>query len=593
MDHEESSPEKETSPKTKLGEWRAIGYILGNESFEKLASMGLIANMTVYLQTHYNLGGVANVNVTSIWSGSSNITSLLGAWLADTYLGRFRTLLFGSFSSLLGMLLITLTVSLPFLTPPKCKDISSSTCPQPQNWQLGFLFVSLAFLSIGAGGIRPCNIAFGADQFDTSTPKGRSQLESFFNWWYFWFTIALIIALTGVVYVQTNVSWIIGFAIPTGCLVLSISLFLIGRHTYIRKKPQGSIFIDMIKVLVASRRKRRLVVPSDSSPAVYDPPMDKSNLHLKLDRTDRFKFLDKAAMIADPDELDAQGKAKNTWRLCSLQKVEELKCLIAIGPVWISGISCFVVMDQQNAFGILQIIQTNKFIGPHFEIPPAWMSLTSMIALSLWIIIYEKIYIPQVKRLTGKPSRLSMEQRIRIGIFMSILCMIVAAFVEMQRRGAAIKNGSFVSPQTVSWLLPQFVLSGLVEAFAAVAVMEFYTTQMPESMRTVAGAVFFISLSIASYISSLLINVIHVATTKKGRTPWLGGRDLNRNRLDYYYLVIAGMAVLNLLYFNFFACRYAKEQTHNSTAKKSIEDDESHDEERGVEMRETRTQQLE
>ncbi|CAN1266039.1 Protein NRT1/ PTR FAMILY 2.8 [Linum perenne] len=76
---------------------------------------------------------------------------------------------------------MTLTAAIPQLRPPPCKKFSSD-CQEPQGWQLAFLFGALGLLSIGAGGIRPCNIAFGADQFDTSTPKGRSQLECFFNW---------------------------------------------------------------------------------------------------------------------------------------------------------------------------------------------------------------------------------------------------------------------------------------------------------------------------------------------------------------------------------------------------------------------------
>ncbi|CAN1120547.1 Protein NRT1/ PTR FAMILY 2.8 [Linum perenne] len=48
---------------------------------------------------------------------------------------------------------------------------------------LAFLFGALGLLSIGADRIRPCKIAFDADQFDTSPPKGLSQLECFFNCW--------------------------------------------------------------------------------------------------------------------------------------------------------------------------------------------------------------------------------------------------------------------------------------------------------------------------------------------------------------------------------------------------------------------------
>lgn len=63
--------------------------------------MSLISNITVYLQNNYNLGGVLLVNIVTIWSGSNNITSLLGAFVSDAYLGRFRTLLVGSIASLL------------------------------------------------------------------------------------------------------------------------------------------------------------------------------------------------------------------------------------------------------------------------------------------------------------------------------------------------------------------------------------------------------------------------------------------------------------------------------------------------------------
>ncbi|KAL3748338.1 hypothetical protein ACJRO7_009557 [Eucalyptus globulus] len=553
----EENPSRSAADGRKAGGWRAIKYILGNESFEKLASMSLVSNITMYLRTEYNMGGILLVNVVNIWSGSSNITSLAGAFISDTYLGRFRTLLYGSSASLLGMLTMTLTAGIPRLHPSKC--IGKSNCPQPQSWQLCFLFAGLALLAIGAGGIRPCNIAFGADQFDTRTDEGRAQLESFFNWWYFSFTVALLIALTAVIYVQTNVSWVLGFAIPTACLGLSISIFLLGRKTYICKKPQGSIFVDMAKVLVAACWKRRQTLGPDWEQLSYDPSPEESDQGVvKLTRTYRFRFLDKAALIIDPNELDGQGMSKNGWRLCSVQQVEQFKCLIGILPVWISGIACFIAMDQQNTFGILQAIQMNKSIGPHFKIPPAWMTLFSMIALSIWIFIYERIYIPRVRRIIKKDKRLTMQQRISTGIIMSILCMLVAGIVERKRRDSALSRGSYESPITVALLLPQFVLSGMVEAFAAVALLEFLTTQMPESMRTVAGAIFFLSLSIASYIGSFLVNMIHIITRKNRNSPWLGGHDLNKNRLENYYYIIAAVGAANFVYFNFFACHYVK-----------------------------------
>lgn len=152
---------------------------------------------------------------------------------------------------------MALTAAIPRLRPEACNDPTNCSNP-PTKWQLAVLFSSLGLLAIGAGAIRPCNIAFGADQFDTGTKKGKAQLETFFNWWYFSFTVALVIALTGVVYIQTNVSWVIGFVIPTACLALSVTTFVIGQHTYICQKPKGSVFADMVKVIAAASKKRKL-----------------------------------------------------------------------------------------------------------------------------------------------------------------------------------------------------------------------------------------------------------------------------------------------------------------------------------------------
>ncbi|CAN0903491.1 Protein NRT1/ PTR FAMILY 2.8 [Linum grandiflorum] len=546
--------------KAAAGGWRAIKFILANESFEKLASMSLIANLTLYLQSQYNMGGVFNVTVTTIWGGTCNVASLAGAFLADAYLGRFRTLLYGSISSFLGIGTMTLIAAIPQLRPPPCPKFSTQQCQEAQGWQLAFLFGALALLAIGAGGIRPCNIAFGADQFDTSTPKGRSQLQVFFNWWYFCFSVSLVIALTAVVYIQTEISWLIGFAIPTACFVVSISIFLIGRSTYILKPPHGeNAFTNVARVVSASFKKRKVHIQTRPG-FVYDPPPN-SNSNSKLGQTERFRFLNRAALVVDSSEIGEDGKARNPWRLCSVQHVEELKCLAATLPVWASGVFCFMPMEQLTSFGVLQAIQIDRSIGKKFDVPPGWAGLVPMVTLSIWILTYERVLMPMGKRITGKSWRMTIASRIKIGILMSIVCMVVAGNVEKKRRDTAVaaEGGSFVSPVSFVVLIPQFVLSGLAEAFAAVAVMEFFTTRMPESMRTVAGALFFLCLAGTGYVSSLLINVIHRTTGGGKKTAWLGGHDLNKNRLDYYYYTIAGIACLNFIYFHFVASRFATE----------------------------------
>ncbi|OWM78614.1 protein NRT1/ PTR FAMILY 2.8-like [Punica granatum] len=558
---EEADLENEISsstPSRPRGGWRAVFFIIGNESFERLASMGLIMNLSVYLKIKYNMYGVFLINVVSIWGGSCNILPLFGAFIAEKYLGRFKTLLLGCSASFVGMSMMALTAGIPQLRPAACDPLQPKLdCPEPAAGHLSFLFVALGFLAIGAGCIRPCCIAFGADQFQVGTEKGRKNLQSFFNWWYLSFTATLILALSVVVYIQTKVSWVVGLAIPAGCLALSVVIFVIGLPTYVMMKPQGSVYSDLAKVIVAAVRKSRMRGRGDSgtSPSFYDPPLPESDPPVtKLHHTERFRFLDKSCLITDPSELNAQGLPAKRWKLCSVQQVEQFKCLVSIAPVWASGIACFLVMDQQTVNGILQAIQSNQAAGRNFKIPPGWAGLTSMIVLSFWIFLYETVAPYISRKLQGKRcKRLTIQQRMNLGIITSIAAMIVAGIVEKRRRDMALRSGSFISPMSMAFLLPQFALSGLVEAFAAIAVMELLTSHVPEGLRTVGGAVYFFSMSIASYLTSSIVSLVHGLTEKNGRTPWVGGRDLNAGRLDYYYYIIAAVGLLNLLYFNLFA----------------------------------------
>ncbi|XP_057436932.1 protein NRT1/ PTR FAMILY 2.8-like [Lotus japonicus] len=566
-----------SSTKKKQGGWKAVKFILGNETFEKLASMSLIANLIVYMHTQYNIENANSVEVFNIWSGFTNFLPLVGAYVADAYVGKFNMLLFGSIASLLGMGFMALGAGIPSLRPPSCP--THSDCVHPTGMQLGVLYLGLGLFSIGSGGLRPCNIAFGADQFDTKTEKGRAQLESFCNWWYFLFTVALLLALTGVVYIQTNVSWFIGFVIPTACFALSLTIFMLGQSTYVRMKPKGSIISNFVKVVVAANKKRHVDLKKDSELSFYDPPQPASSesepKHTKLAQTNRFRNLDKAAVITDPSERDVNGEPIDGWRLCSVQQVEELKSILTTIPVWVAGIICFLSMGQGHSFGILQALQTSKSIGPHFIIPPAWMGLVPMIALSMWIFLYEKIYIPWTMKTTKEGKRLSIEHRILIGIMFSIVSMVVSGLVEVRRRDFALRSGSFESPIGIWWLVPQFALSGLVEAFAAIPMMELLTSYWPESVKTLGGAVFFLSISIASYLGTILIRVILVVTNKYGKTPWLGGNDLNKNRLEYFYYTIAVLGGLNLLYFQFFARSYLRTELVQRPGQNEPEDEEN------------------
>lgn len=72
-----------------------------NESFEKVASYGLLPNMIFYLMNVYHLEAARGTIILSLWSSASNILAIFGGFLSDSYLGRFKVIAFGTFCSLL------------------------------------------------------------------------------------------------------------------------------------------------------------------------------------------------------------------------------------------------------------------------------------------------------------------------------------------------------------------------------------------------------------------------------------------------------------------------------------------------------------
>lgn len=188
------------------------------------------------------------------------------------------------------MVVLTLTAAFPNLHPPKCGSEESSTCVGPSPWQLTFLYCGFAFLVIGASGIRPCNLAFGADQFNPKTESGKRGINSFFNWYYFTFTFAMMLSLTVIVYVQSSVNWAIGLAIPAFLMFLSCAFFFIGTRIYVMVLPQGSPLTSVVQTLVVAFKKRKLELPEQPWISLFNH-MPSDSINSKLAYTDQLRFV--------------------------------------------------------------------------------------------------------------------------------------------------------------------------------------------------------------------------------------------------------------------------------------------------------------
>ncbi|GLT56170.1 hypothetical protein SLA2020_292360 [Shorea laevis] len=67
-------------------------------------------------------------------------------------------------------------------------------------------------------------------------------------------------------------------------------------------------------------------------------------------------------------------------------------------------------------------------------------------------------------------------------------------------------------------------------------------------MRSVAGSFFFCGAAVSSYLSGLLVSIVHHFTSRTQTGECLP-EDLNRGKLDYFYYMIAALEFLNSGYF--------------------------------------------
>ncbi|XP_065854384.1 protein NRT1/ PTR FAMILY 8.1-like [Euphorbia lathyris] len=542
--------------RSETGNWKACRFILGNECCERLAYYGMGTNLVNYLQDRLNQGTVTASNNVTNWSGTCYVTPLIGAFLADAYLGRYWTIAGFVIIYIFGMTLLTISASAPGLKP-LCHN---NSC-HPTTTQTAVFFVALYLIALGTGGIKPCVSSFGADQFDESNEAEKKKKSSFFNWFYFSINIGALVASSVLVWVQMNVGWGWGFGIPTVAMAIAVVFFFGGSKLYRLQKPGGSPFTRIFQVIVASFRKMNVQVPADKS-ALYETADEESHIagSRKLEHTNKLRFFDKAAVESQNDTVKG---SPDPWRLCTVTQVEELKAVIRLLPVWASGIVFATVYSQMTTMFVLQGNTMDQHMGPHFEIPSASLSLFDTLSVIFWAPVYDIIIVPYARKITGNERGFTQLQRMGIGLVISIFSMVTAGVLEVIRLDYVRTHNLYDAktiPMSIFWQVPQYFLIGCAEVFTFIGQLEFFYEQAPDAMRSLCSALSLTTVALGNYLSTLLVTIVAKVTSGHGKVGWIPD-NLNRGHLDYFYWLLAILSLLNFLVYLWIAKWYTYKKT--------------------------------
>ncbi|KAH6790740.1 nitrate transporter 1.5 [Perilla frutescens var. frutescens] len=533
----------------RTGKWVAGAIILLNQGLATLAFFGVGVNLVLFLTRVLQQDNADAANSVSKWTGTVYIFSLVGAFLSDSYWGRYKTCAIFQGIFVMGLVLLSISTQVFLLKPQGCGD-ETTKCNTHSSWELGLFYISIYMVALGNGGYQPNIATFGADQFDEEDPKEGYSKVAFFSYFYLALNLGSLFSNTILGYFEDSGLWALGFWASTASAFVALLLFLGGTKRYRHFNPSGNPLSRICQVLVAASKKCSVKIPPGDDNLYEAQGGDKSDTGArKMLHTQGFKFLDRAAFLT-PQDLDGlkQNQYNNPWRLCPISQVEEVKCILRLLPIWLCTIIYSVVFTQMASLFVEQGDAMNTEIS-NFRIPAASMSSFDILSVALFIFLYRRVIDPTVRRVRKNSKGLTELQRMGIGLVIAIVAMVSAGIVECYRLKYARKDckhcqGS--SSLSIFWQVPQYALIGASEVFMYVGQLEFFNAQAPDGLKSFGSALCMTSISLGNYVSSLLVSIVMKISTVDNMPGWIPG-NLNKGHLDRFYFLLAGLTAIDLV----------------------------------------------
>ncbi|XP_020578955.1 protein NRT1/ PTR FAMILY 5.2-like [Phalaenopsis equestris] len=304
----------------------------------------------------------------------------------------------------------------------------------------------------------------------------------------------------------------------------------------------------MMQVVVAAMKKYGVSLPADPK-ELHELGLHEyaGNGKVRIGYTPSMRFLSKAAIKT--------GKSSSPWSLCTVTQVEETKQMVRMIPILIATFIPSTMLAQTHTLFVKQGVTLDRRIGPHFRIPAASLAAFVTISMLISIVIYDRAFVPLARRFTGNPRGISLLRRMGTGICIHIVIMLVASLAERRRLSTARAHGVSTKdatvPLTIFILVPQFVLTGIADAFLEPAKIEFFYDQAPEGMKSLGTSYAMTTLGVGNFLSSFLLSTTEKVTRRLdggGEGGWILN-NLNKSHLDYYYAFFVVLNVVNFFFF--------------------------------------------
>uniref|UniRef100_A0A8C6KVZ9 Solute carrier family 15 member 1 n=1 Tax=Nothobranchius furzeri TaxID=105023 RepID=A0A8C6KVZ9_NOTFU len=237
----------------------SIFFIVVNEFCERFSYYGMKAVLVLYFKYFLNWEDDFAITIYHTFVALCYLTPILGAIIADSWLGKFKTIIYLSIVYAVGQVVMAVS-AIHDIT-----DTNKDGVPDSMTFHVALSMVGLILIALGTGGIKPCVAAFGGDQFDEDQEKQRG---TFFSIFYLSINAGSLLStiITPILRAQKcgihskQQCYPLAFGVPAALMVVALIVFIVGSGMYTKVPPAGNILVKVCKCVgfaVSNRFKHR------------------------------------------------------------------------------------------------------------------------------------------------------------------------------------------------------------------------------------------------------------------------------------------------------------------------------------------------
>ncbi|KAM4859937.1 solute carrier family 15 member 1 [Thomomys bottae] len=370
-----------------LGYPLSIFFIVVNEFCERFSYYGMRALLVLYFRNFIGWDDNLSTAIYHTFVALCYLTPILGALIADSWLGKFKTIISLSIVYTIGQAVISVS-SINDLTGQ-----SPEGTPNSLSVHVALSMIGLVLIALGTGGIKPCVSAFGGDQFEEGQEKQRNR---FFSIFYLAINAGSLLStiITPILRVQqcgTQTScYPLAFGVPAALMAVSLIVFVIGSKMYKKFQPQGNIMGKVVKCIGFAIKNRFR--------------------HRSKEFSKREHWLDWA-------------KEKYDDRL-----ITQIKMVTRVMFLFIPLPMFWALFDQQGSRWTLQATTMTGRFGS-IEIQPDQMQTVNAILIVIMVPIVDAVVYPLIAKCGFNFTSL---KKMTVGMFLASMAFVVAAIVQVE-----------------------------------------------------------------------------------------------------------------------------------------------------------------